>query len=244
MPDDPTPDPAPTPDPKPDEPTPTPTPEPTPAPDPKPDAPTGAGELMLDGKPFDPKRAMDTIYSQRESERRLRDELREAREKAAKYDELEREKLSREEQAELRANEAETKATNAERTLRKANLVAALTDPSLSIVNARAAAKLIEGVEYDDDGEPTNLGMPDDPSSLIAKFLAENDYLRGKPASKPTPPPVNAREGGDKKAPELKAEELEAARRAGMTPEEYQAFKNGGSLADLQAAGLDLSKQT
>jgi len=232
VPDDPTPDPAPTPEPT------------TPAPDPKPAPSSDPTELLLDGRPFDPRRALNTIHAQRESERRLREELREAREKAAKFDELEREKLSREEQAELRAQEAETKATNAQRTLRKANLVAALTDPSLSIVNPRAAAKLIEGVEYDDEGEPTNLGTPDDENSLIAKFLAENDYLRGKPATKPTPPQVNAREGGDKNAPELKAEELEAARRANMSPEEYRAFKNGGSLADLQAAGLDLSKTT
>lgn len=239
MPDDPTPDPAPTPEPKPAEPTPQPIPEPTQAPDPRPEPSPEPGPEgpTLDGKPFDPQRAMDTILRQREREKELEAQLRELKPKAAKLDEIERAQLSEQEQAELRAREAEDKATKAERTLRKANLISALNHPDLNLVDARAAAKLIEGVEYDDDGEPSNLGRLDEADSLIAKFLAEHPYLRGERA-KPTPPPTDAREGGDRRTPQLSAEEIAAAERAGMSHEEYAAYKGGATLADLEAAGL------
>lgn len=245
MPDDPaipvpTPEPTPTPvadpapDPKPD-PVPTPPPDPKPTPDPKPgDAPLGP-----DGKPWDPDRAMRALEASRDAERKAKDAAREAKEKADKWEEHERNQLSEQERAEAEAKELREKADIADRKLKSANLIAELAKPELGLVNAKAAAKLIDGVEYDDEGEPTNLGTPDDEDSLLGKFLAENSYLRGK-AEKPPPPSTDAREGADPggKQPDLTAEELEAAKRAGMEPEEYAVFKRGGSLAELQAAGL------
>lgn len=198
----------------------------------KADEPIGA-----DGKPFDPERAQRAIEKAREAEKKAKAEAKELREAKAELDKLKEKDLSEQEKLSKRAEEAEKKAGDADAKLRRANLIAALSDPSLGIVNARAAAKLIEGIEYDDEGEPTNLGSLDAEDSLVAKFLGENDYLRGK-ATKPKPPSTDGHEGDDKKPPELTAEELEVAKQSGMTPEEYAAFKGGGSLADLKERGL------
>jgi hypothetical protein len=183
------------------------------------------------------ERAKATILKQRESETALKAKLKDAEAKAKKLDELEAAQLSEQEKLAKQAEEAIAKAADADSKLQRANLIAALANPELGIVNARAAAKLIEGVEYDDNGEPTNLGAPGEDDSLVAKFLIENDYLRGKPG-KPKPPSTDAREGGDDTPPDLNAEELAAAKAADMTPEEYAAYKDGGSLADLKERGL------
>ncbi len=184
---------------------------------------------------FDPDRAMATIRAQRASEDRLKEELREAKAKAGKWDEHERSQLSAQERAEQDAQTAAEKADKATTKLRRANLLTELAKPGLGIVNAKAAAKLLEGVEYSDDDEPTNLGDPDDPASLISRFLSDNDFLRGK-AAKPIPPNTDARAGGNDTAPELSAEELAAAKRDGMTPEEYVLFRDNVSLDQVQQA--------
>jgi len=190
-----------------------------------------------DGKPFDPERAQADLEKAREDARKAKAKARELEEKAGKYDQLTEQQKSDLQKAEDRAAEAEKKAGDADSKLRRANLIAALSDPSLGIVNARAAAKLIEGVEYDDDGEPTNLGDLDKEDSLLSKFLSENEYLRGK-AAKPKAPSLDGGEGDNTKPPELTADELEVAKQTGMSPEEYAAFKSGGSLADLKEAGV------
>lgn len=191
------------------------TPEPKPA---EPQTPPEPKDPPKDE--WDPERARRTIETQRESEKQLKAKLKEAQDKAAKFDELEAEKLSEQEKLTKRVEDAEAKAANANKTLQRANLIAALSQPG--IVNARAAAKLIEGVEYDDSGEPTNLGSADDPGSVLGKFLAENQFLRGN--GKPTPPSTDAREG-DTPPPTLTAEEAAAAEAMGMTAEEYAQNK-------------------
>lgn len=195
-----------------------------------------------DGTPFDPDRAQRAIDAARAAETKAKAEAKEAKDKAKKFDELTEAQKSDLEKAQDRAEKAEEKANKADSKLKRANLIAALTDPKNGIVNARAAAKLIEGVEFDDEGEPANLGSPEDEDSLLAKFLTENEYLRGTPA-KPKPPNLDGKEGtgAEEPEPELNAEELAAAKAADMTPEEYAAYKKGGSLADLTAAGVELS---
>lgn len=184
--------------------------------EPKAEAPEAPKE-----EPWDPDRAKKTIEAQRESEKNLKAKLKEAQAKAAKLDEIEAANLSEQEKLAKRLEEAEAKVADADKRLRRSNLIAELTQPG--IVNARAAAKLIEGVEYDDDGNPTNLGAADDPQSLLGKFLEENDYLRG--SGKPKPPSTDAREGDDTTPPSLTAEEAAMAESMGMTPEEYAANK-------------------
>lgn len=195
------------------------------------------------GDTFDKDRAMATIQRQRDEEKRLKAELKAAKEKADRLDALEAEKLSEQEKAAKRAEEAERKAATADAKLQRANLIAALSDPSLGIVNARAAAKLIDGVEYDDDGEPTNLGSVDEKGSLIASFLEQNAFLRGQPP-KPKAPSLDGGDGDEKPKPSLTAEEQRAAEAYDMTHEEYAVFKDGGSLADLERAGLRTDTST
>lgn len=194
-----------------------------------------------DGNDFDPDRAQRALEAAREGERKAKAEAKEAKDKAKKYDELTEAQKSELEKAQDRAEKAEAKAESADAKLKRANLIAALADPKFGIVNARAAAKLIEGVEFDEEGEPTNLGSPDEDASLIGRFLSENEYLKGTPV-KPKAPSTDAKEGGDEEPPKLTAAELEAAKASGMSPEEYAIFAKGGSLADLEEAGLDLSQ--
>jgi hypothetical protein len=223
-------------DPKPETPVEEPKAEETPKEEPKaetkPEQPKGA-----DGKPFDPERAQRALEAAREAERKAKAEAKELREAKAELDKIKEKDLSEQEKLAKQAKEALEKAEAADAKLRRANLIAALTTPELGIVNARAAAKLIEGVEYDDEGEPTNLGKPDEEDSLLAKFLSENEFLRGK-AAKPKAPTLDGGEGGSEKPPELTAEELEVARLSGMSPEEYAIYRKGGSLEDLKQAGL------
>jgi len=207
------------------------------------EAEAGKTPTGKDGTPFDPERAQRALDAARDAERKAKAEAKEAKEKAKKFDELTEAQKSDLDKAVDRAEAAEKKAETADSKLKRANLIAALADLKFGIVNARAAAKLIEDVEFDDEGEPTNLGSPDEDNSLIGKFLSENEYLRGTPP-KPKAPSVDGKEGtgGDDKPPELTAAELDAAKAADMTPEEYAIYKKGGSLAELQTAGLDLSQ--
>lgn len=227
------------PDPKPETPAVESTPEPKPEEpktEPKAEEPKGK-----DGTPFDPDRAQRAIDSAREAEKKAKAEAKENREAKAELEKIKEKDLSEQEKLAKQAKEALEKAEAADAKLRRANLIAALTNPKFGIVNARAAAKLIEGVEYDDEGEPTNLGSLDEEASLLAKFLRENEYLRGKPA-KPDAPNLNGAERGGEKPPELTVDELEVAKSVGMSPEEYAIYKKGGSMADLEEAGLKVEK--
>ena len=214
MPDDPKPDPEkdPAPDPKPD---------PAPEPEPKPE-PLGDG-----GKA--------ALAAERKARR---DAEKSAKELKERLDAIEAEKLSESEKAIQRAEKAEQALADAQGKIRQAKLLAELAKPDYGIVDARSAAKLLEGVEYDDDGNPTNLGAPDEQDSLLAKFLDSHKFLVGE-QRKPAPPSLNGNEGtGGEKPPQLTAEELAAADQYGMKPEEYQAFKNGGSIEELTKAGV------
>jgi hypothetical protein len=177
---------------------------------------------------FDKDRAMATIH-------KLRDEVKEAKKGSAeaaalkkRVDELEAAQLSEQQKLEKRATDAEAKVGAAEEKLRRANLIVELSRPEHGIVNAAAAAKLLDGVEYSDDGEPTNL------TEILPGFLEQNAFLKGE-AAKPKPGDLNGGEGGgDKKPPPLTAEELEAAKTLGMTPERYAAMKTVQTPEDWQ----------
>ncbi len=105
--------------------------------------------------------------------------------------------------------------TTAEKTatekLRRANLLTALADEGLTGAKARAAARLLDDVEFDDDDEPTNL--KDAIKAATAEYGKE---LFGVAAGTHA---VTAHQG-------LTANELKAARASGMTPEEYVAYKS------------------
>jgi hypothetical protein len=202
-------------DPKPD-PEPTGDPEPDPKPDPKPD------------DAFDRARAMATIEKQRASEKELRRQLAEAKKAQEQLEALEAEKLSDLEKAQKRAEEAEKALADGQGKIRTAYLLAELAKPERGIASAQAAAKLIEGVEYDDDDKPSNL------DDLLPGFLEANAFLVSGDPPKPKPPALDGREQDRRPDVNLTSEQLEAAAKFGMTPERYAQFSNGMTVEDVQ----------
>lgn len=153
---------------------------------------------------------------------------RKAAEKAAKAAQdklqaIEDAKLSDADKAKKEADDAKTAAANAVAQLREAKLLVALGDHNLTGAKAKAAAKLIEGVEYDDTtNEPTNL------EAVLASATETygEDIFKGA-TPKPKPPVINGGEGDqDRDGPTLTADELAMAKNFGMTPEEYASFKS------------------
>lgn len=170
---------------------------------------------------FDPERARATIATQRAEEKRLKDELKAAKEKAAKYDAAEAEKLSVQEKLAKEAEDAKALAATAQKQLREAKLISALADPKHGIVSATAAAKLIDGVEFDDDGAPTNL------DAVLPDFLKANEFLKGQVAGGQVEDMGGgAGRGAGASTTQLTEDELNAAKSFGMSPEEYAKYKD------------------
>lgn len=152
-----------------------------------------------------------------------------AREAKAKLDALEAEKLSDVEKLEKRAADAEALASGATDKLRKANLMAALSEAGVQ--NVKAAVRLLDGVEFDDSDEPKNL------DAAITAAKAEYGEALFK-QSKPAAPNIDAGGGGgdQDRAPSLTAEELAMAKSFGMTPAEYAAAKDPGYAPEPEPA--------
>lgn len=153
-------------------------------------------------------------------------DARKAAEKAAKdekarADALEAEKLTDTQKLEKRATDAEEKVTAATEKLRRANLMAALADQGLQGARAKAAARLLDGVTWDDSDEPTNL----DDALKTARAEYGDDVFKGARAPAPN---LNAGEGssGSGEGPSLTAEELAMAESFGMTAQQYQDAKS------------------
>jgi hypothetical protein len=173
---------------------------------------------------FDKDRAMATIRAQRDAEAKMKKERDDALAKLKKREDAD---LSEAERLKKEAEEGKALATSATEKLRKANLITALAGTD-GVVDAKAAAKLIEGVEYDTDDEPTNL------DARVKALLEEFPLLKGE-ATKPKPPGTNGNEGGgDDVKVDLTAEELAAAKETGMTAERYKQLKGVTNLAEFQ----------
>jgi hypothetical protein len=187
-------------DPKPD-------PAPDPPADPKPEPPKGdlgpGGEAAL------------------KAERKLRQDA-EKRAKAEKdrADALEAAQLSDMEREKKRADDAEAELAKATRLVRDANLTQALS--TAGVAHAAATARLLDGVEFDDvTHRPTNL----DAALASAKETYGDDVIRMARRSGAN---INGGSGGDTgdTGPRLTPEELAAATSAGMSPAEYEHYKN------------------
>lgn len=196
-----------------------------------PETPTKTEEPAQEPTPTEPpkevwdeERARKTIEAQREAEKKLKAEVKNLKARAAKLDEIEAAQLSEQQKLEKERDEALAKGDSAQSKLQQAHLLVALAAPELGIVSPKAAAKLIDGVEFNEDGEPTNLGDPADENSLIGKFLSDHEFLKGKPTPSPAPS-TDGGEGGDGTPPNLTAEEIKFAESMGMTPEEYAKNK-------------------
>lgn len=156
------------------------------------------------------------------AERKARkDAEKAAREAQAKLKEREDADLSETEKLKKQVEEANGKVSSATEKLRRANLLTALGDAGLVGARAKAAVRLLD-VEFDDDDEPTNL------KDAIKAATAEygEDMFKAATAKK-KPGGSDAGDGNeDREGPTLTADELAAAKAAGMTPEQYEAFKN------------------
>lgn len=158
-----------------------------------------------------------------DAERKARKEAEKAaRDAQAKLDKLEAEKLTESEREKKRADDAEAKLGPATEKVRRANVTLALADLGLQGARAKAAAKLLEGVEFDaDTDEPTNL----DDRLTAARAEYGEDMFKGAKAPAPN---VNGGEGtaDGGPAPVLTAQELAAAQSFDMTPEEYVLYQD------------------
>lgn len=192
------------------------------------------------GDAFDRDRAMATI-------RKLRAEVKDAKAQAKRVDELEKKLQEREDadktEEQRRAERLaalETEQAESTRKLRDLRLQLAvheraaeleIADPALAVA-ALDRAK----VAFDDDGDPTNL------DEILRATLDRHPALKATATG-------GAGGGGRKsggtdggsggtgsQGPSLTAEELDAAKAMGMSPERYAAFKGGRSIDDLRAA--------
>lgn len=208
----------------------------TPPPPPPPDTPTAAGSE----EPFDRDRAMALIS-------KLRDEVKDAKAEAAtgaqaaqRLAEIEREQMTELERTKAEKADADQALAVLQQQRRDDALRLAVyaQRDTLSIASPDLAIAALDRsrVEYDDVGQPTNL------IALLEDLLEREPVLKGT-APRPTIPPTD---GGrrDNATPDLTADELDAARTTGMTPERYAAVKKAMagrkavSVAELIAAGL------
>lgn len=101
--------------------------------------------------------------------------------KAQKLEEIEQANASEAEKAAKRAEQAEAKVSAATDKLRRANLLAALAEKELTGAKGKAAAKLLDTVEFGDDDEPTNL----DDAITAAKAEYGEDVFKAAPNGRP-----------------------------------------------------------
>jgi hypothetical protein len=184
---------------------------------------------------FDPERAMRTIRKLREEIKGLNKAERENErlktrvaefEDAQKSDEQKRdEELERLRSVEVAAQEAE----------RKLALQAAVLDvaPSMGITDITLALAALDGsaIEYDK-------GTPQNVSDALEAVVERHPALRQASEPPRTPvPSTDAKEGsGDGKGPELTADQLAAAERFGMKPEDFAKWADPAAGAAALAA--------
>lgn len=185
-----------------------------PSADPPKDPPVTGGFTAAD------KAALDAALA---AERTLRKQHeKDAKDAKARLQAIEDADASELDKATKRAEEAEAKVSGMTERLHRARLIVELAKPEHKLVDAAAAAHLMEGVEYDDDGNPTNVA--DAVKAVTEKYA----FLKGEPAA-PPPPEINAgggAGGSGGSGPALTAEQLSAARSMNMTPEEWAHYQD------------------
>lgn len=131
-----------------------------------------------------------------EAERKARrDAEKEAARAKKRADDLEAEKLSDTEKLQAKAARGDELAATATQKLRKANLLLALGAKGLTGAKAKAAARLLDNVEYDDTtDEPTNL----DARITAAKAEFGDDVFKAAKADSDAKD--DAKKGDDKAA--------------------------------------------
>lgn len=165
------------------------------------------------------KRALAAERQLRErAEKDAKQAKRDATDLKKRLDKLEADQLSETEKEKKRADTAEADLVKARGLVRQANLVQALTDEN--VAHPKAAARLLDGVEFDDDGAPTNLTD----RLTAAKAAYGDDMFRPVGRKAADINPGGGGGGGD--APKLTAEEQRMAQAQGMVDEQYAYYRD------------------
>lgn len=191
---------------------------------------------------FDKDRAMALIAKLRDEAKTAKSQAKDAADMKARLDAIEAEKLSAEERTAKERDDAIAKATEAEGRLREQAIRLAVYGQrdTMGLASADLAIAALDhsAVQFDDQGQPTNV------ADLLTALIEREPILKGTPA-KPVIPSTDGGAGGGS-GPSLTADELEAARLTGATPEQYQAAKSrlgGSSVIDVMAAAASLAKK-
>lgn len=181
-----------------------------------------AAPAITPTEPYDEARAMQTIAAQRAEETRLKTENAALREAKARLDELEAAQLTDAQRLQKERDDAVAANLAGTTALREGRLLAELAKPEHRLVDATAAAKLIEGVTYDDAGNPTNLAERLTALTTARTFLVAPETT----TTPPVVPAINPGGGATPAAgPTLTVEEAEAAQAAGMSPTYFAQLK-------------------
>lgn len=142
--------------------------------------------------------------------------------------------LSEQEKRDKRLEELEAEKTVWERERQQNRIEQAVgrLTAKLKLVDVETVVRLVDParVEFDDKGSPTNV------EQLVTDLIRDKPFLA---TTAPTPPPAGGINAGDGTSggppPNLTADELEAAKASGMTPERYAAMKGVKTLDDWKA---------
>lgn len=204
------------------EPTPT-TPPPAPT-TPEPEPATGDGEGLGDAG----KRAIDRMKEERDNA------LKAAKKAEGDLKKLQEASLSEQEKRDQRLAklEAEKVGWESERQQNRIEQAVGRLATKLKLVDVETVVRLVDQatVTFDDQGSPTNV------EQLVTDLVADKPFLAGPTAPPPPAGGINAGDGtSGGPPPKLTAEELQAAKDAGMTPERYAQLKSVSTLTDWQA---------
>lgn len=192
---------------------------------------------------FDKDRAMALIAKLRDETKAAKAQAKDAAEMKARLDAIEAEKLTEAERLQKERDEAVAAraALDNERREDRIRLAVYGQRDELGLASADLAIAALDRsqVQFDEQGQPTNV------ADLLSALIEREPILKGTPA-KPRVPATDGGAGGGAGAPDLTADELEAVRLTGQSPEAFAALKrakgNGQTIrvADAIAA---LTKQ-
>ena len=167
-----------------------------------------------------------------EARKAARDAERRAKDAEKALREREEAELSEQQKQEKRLADLEAERTAWVTERQSVYLTAAVTQLSAKygLVDVDATVRLLDrdNLDYADNGQPTNA------EEMVRALLREKPYLGGsRPA---TAVAIGATEGTTTaQPPNLTAEELEAAKGAGLSPERYAALRSVRTIDEWQA---------
>jgi len=180
---------------------------------------------------FDKERAMALIAKLRDEAKDAKAKAKDAGEMKSRLDAIEAEKLTESERLQKERDEAVAARTTIDNERREDRIRLAVYGQrdELGLASADLAIAALDRsqVQFDEQGQPTNV------ADLLSALIEREPILKGTPAT-PRVPPTDGGAGGGAGAPDLTADELEAARLTGQSPETFAALKRakgvGGTI--------------